>query len=84
MKKKKSIQQLKGGAGILTRETIKASIRGRERCSRVYPERALGNSWMWYLSMMSSSTPPPRCVVAAATERIPTHMVPYGHTKSMS
>ncbi|KAK7346728.1 hypothetical protein VNO80_21251 [Phaseolus coccineus] len=48
----------------------KENIRGRERCSRVYPEKALGSFLKLRSSTKSFSPPPPHCAAATATVRI--------------
>lgn len=46
-------------------------IRGLERCSRVYPARALDNSSMLCSGTTSFELPPPCCAAATSTERLP-------------
>jgi len=48
----------------------KESIRGRERCSREYPEKAIGSFLKLHSSTKSFSPPPPHCAAATATVRI--------------
>lgn len=52
-------------------------IRGRERCSRVYPVKVLGNSSKLYSGMMSTSQLQLHCAVATVTVRIRVQMETY-------
>lgn len=54
-----------------SKESVIFHVRGRERCSREYPEKAHDNSSNLCSDTKSFSLQQPRCEMAKGTARIP-------------